>query len=161
VASRNNVKLPVSLCWQELGVGGSGSGSGSNPTLHSLSSNFRELATLALSLERQRVSNPIHIQGHRLVYSTDNDVTYNIARRGNSTLVELHRKVPVIKSLKLARGCHLEVIHVPGTSMIDQRTYGLSRGIWLTHSSQISTNITMDLFHPAPPSTLLLDWIGM
>jgi hypothetical protein len=110
-----------------------------SPSLHSFSSNFRELAVLALYLERQRVSTSTHIKGHRLLYFTDNDVTYNIVRRGSSTSVELHLKVQVIKTLELALGCCLEVIHVPGTSMIDQGTDGLSRGIWISPSSRIST----------------------
>jgi hypothetical protein len=35
-----------------------------------------------------------------------------------------------LKALELALGCCFEVIHVPGTTMITQRTDGLSRDIW-------------------------------
>jgi hypothetical protein len=126
-----------------------------SPTLHSFSSNFRELATLVLSLERQRVSSPKRLKGHRC---TDNDVAYKIGRRGISTSVELHRTMQLIKAVELALECRLEVIHVTGTSIIDKWTDGLSRVLWITPSSRISTKIAMDLFRPAPPSTLQLEW---
>jgi hypothetical protein len=129
-----------------------------SPTLHSFPSNFRELATLALSLELQRVSSPNRLKGHHLLYFTDNDVTYKIVWMGRSTSVELHHKVQVINALELALGCRLKVIHVPDTSMSDQWVFRLSRGLWITPSSRISTNIAMDLFRPVPLSTLLLEW---
>jgi hypothetical protein len=72
--------------------------------------------------------------------------------------VELQRKMRVIKAFELALGCRIEVIHAPGNSMIDQGTDGSSRGLWIIPSSRISTNITMDLFHPAPTYPLLLEW---
>jgi hypothetical protein len=42
--------------------------------------------------------------------------------------------------------------------MIDQWTDGLIRGLWITPYYRISTNTTIDIFRPAPPSTLLLGW---
>jgi hypothetical protein len=63
-------------------------------------------------------------------YFTDNEVTYNICKKGSSKTLSLHVLVQQLKALELALGCRLEVIHVPGTTMITLGTDGLSRGIW-------------------------------
>ena len=41
-----------------------------------------------------------------------------------------------IEELELELGCHLEVVHVPGTYLIMQGTDGLSRGVWLSPQRQ-------------------------
>jgi hypothetical protein len=53
-------------------------------------------------------------------YFTDNEVTYNICKKGSSKILSLHILVQQLKALKLARGCRLEVIHVTGTTMLTQ-----------------------------------------
>jgi hypothetical protein len=64
-------------------------------------------------------------------YFTYNEATYNIFEKGSSQTLSLHILVQQLKSLELALGCRLEVIHVPGTTMIiTQGTDGLSRGVW-------------------------------
>jgi hypothetical protein len=63
-------------------------------------------------------------------YFTDNEVTYNICKKGSSKTLSINLLVQQLKALELALGCRLEVIHVPGTTMITQGIDGLSRGVW-------------------------------
>jgi hypothetical protein len=70
------------------------------------------------------------LRGRMMFYFTDNEVTYNICKKGSSKNVSLHLLIQQLKALELDFGCLLEVIHVPGTTIITQGTDGLSRGIW-------------------------------
>jgi hypothetical protein len=137
-----------------LGVswgGGSGSGSGGtfewvdsgkgvlpkmedwmgawNGSIHSFTSNWRELQTVVETFKREEVVFN-KLRGRMVFYFTDNEFTYNICNKRSSKTLSLHILVQQLKALELARGCRLEVIHVPGTTMITQGTDGLSRGIW-------------------------------
>jgi len=58
------------------------------------------------------------------------------------------------------QACHLEVVHAPGTLMIEQGTDGLSRGIWLSPSRQ-SKEVNQRLFEPVPYSKELSDWASL
>jgi hypothetical protein len=90
------------------------------------------MRTLVQMLERERGLN--RVTNHTMFYFTDNLVMYYVIQGGSSTSPELHRLVLCTKLLELELGCHLEVIHVPGTLMICQGTDGLSRGLWLAPS---------------------------
>jgi hypothetical protein len=64
-----------------------------------------------------------------LFYFTDNMVTYYIVSGGSSASPELQKLICRIKYLELLLSIRLEVVHIPGLHMIDQRTDGLSHGI--------------------------------
>jgi hypothetical protein len=100
------------------------------PCVHSFSSNWKELRTLVHTLEREIGGNG-RLEGATLFYFTDNLVTYYIVSSGSSGSPELHKLLHRLKSLELTLTIRLEVVHVPGTHMIDQRTDGLSRGLRL------------------------------
>jgi hypothetical protein len=64
----------------------------------------------------------------------------------------MHLLVQKLKALELALGCRLEVIHVPGTTMITQDTYVLSRGIWVNGLNTDFKYLVVEVFLPALPS---------
>ena len=92
------------------------------------SSNWKELRTILLALERHSSSYALH--GRLVFYFTDNMVSYHILRSGSSSSPSLHGLIRDIKLLELRLECRLEVVHVPGDVMIWQGTDGLSRGLW-------------------------------
>ena len=62
-----------------------------------------------------------------------------------------------IKDLEEELGCHLDVVHVPGTLMIGQSTDGLSRGLWASaHQREVGLN--QSVFLPVPHTTSLGNW---
>ena len=124
------------------------------PVVHRFSSNWRELRTLVASLSRLS-----SVQGHQLFYFTDNMVVYDIVRKGSSSSPELHRLVQELKILELQLDCRLEVVHVPGRTMIVQGTDGQSRGLWISPLTSRHPNITGALFRAAPPSDELRAWV--
>jgi hypothetical protein len=96
-----------------------------------------------------------------LFYFTDNMVTYYIVSGGSSTSPELQKLVRRIKYLELALSIRLEVVHIPGRHMIDQRTDGLSRGIRfaggrLKRSPEAET---LRIFEAVPATSSVLQWI--
>jgi hypothetical protein len=95
-----------------------------NPQVHHFSSNWQEMRTLVQTLERERGRN--RVTNHTMFYFTDNLVMYYVIQGGSSASPELHKLALHTKLLELELGCHLEVIHVPGTLMIRQGTDGLS-----------------------------------
>jgi hypothetical protein len=92
-------------------------------------------------------------------YFTNNEVTYNISKKGSSKTLSLHILVQQLKALELALGCRLEVIHVPGTTMIAQGTDGLSRGIWANGFNTDFKYFAVEFFLPALPSLSLTKWV--
>jgi hypothetical protein len=100
------------------------------PCIHSFSSNWKELRTLVHTLEREH-EHDRHLDQAMLFYFTDNLVTYYIVSSGSSRSLELQKLLRHLRSLELELGIRLEVLHIPGTHMIDLRTDGLSRGIRL------------------------------
>jgi hypothetical protein len=91
-----------------------------NGTVYSFTSNWRELKM------EEVVSN--ELRGRMVCYFTDNEVAYNICKKDSSNILSLHMLVQQLKTLELALECHLEVIHVPGTTMITQGADGLIEG---------------------------------
>jgi hypothetical protein len=61
------------------------------------------------------------------------EATPTILSRAAPQNPDLHKLVLRIKKLQLDLQCHLEVVHVPGTTMIAEGADGLSRGVWMTH----------------------------
>jgi hypothetical protein len=98
--------------------------------VHSFTSNWRELRTLVHTLEREVGGNG-RLRGSTLFYFTDNLVTYYIVTGGSSTSPELQKLLRRLKYLELSLGIRLEVVHIPGKHMIEQRTDGLSQGLRL------------------------------
>jgi hypothetical protein len=82
---------------------------------------------------------------------TSNEVTYNICNNGSSKNLSL-------KALELSVGCRLEIIHVPGTTMITQRIEGLSRGIWENGFNTELKPFVVEFFLPAWPSLYMTKW---
>jgi hypothetical protein len=64
------------------------------------------------------------------LYLTENEVTYNICKKGSSKTLSLNLLVQQLQALELALGCRLEVTHVPGITMMTQGTDGLIRRVW-------------------------------
>ena len=88
----------------------------------------------------------------------DNTTTYHICCKGTSSSPELHRLLQDLKHLEMQLGCHLEVTHVLGTTMIQQGMNRLSWGVWISLINYQPNNVTADLFHPMPPSLYALHW---
>ena len=86
-------------------------------------------------------------------------VTYDIFRRRTSTSTPLWTLFLRIKLLELEPRCHIQVIHIPGTTMIDQCTDGLSRGEDIKILASHTNNGLMPfLWRAAPGSPATLDW---
>ena len=122
------------------------------------SSNWKELRTILLALERHSSSNAL--RGLLVFYFTDNMVSYHILRSGSSTNPDLNSLIRYITLLELNMGCRLEVVHVPGDVMISQGTDYLSRGLWASqeHLRLPPEEETSRLFRalPSPPSYSVL-----
>jgi hypothetical protein len=134
-----------------------------SPHVFHHSSNWKELRTLLKTLER--ASDNIHIRpqiaGTTFFYFTDNMVSYcHIVQSGASKSPGLHKLVLKIKKLQLDLQCHLEVVHVPGTTMIAEGTDGLSRGVWMTHlqSRPNYRQLMSEIFQEVPFSQIIADW---
>ena len=95
----------------------------------SFSSNWKELRTLLHTLEHEKKLGGERVKGRRVLYFTDNMVSYDVFRRGSSKSTPLWTLFLKINLLELELQCVLQVIHVPGTTMIEQGTAGLSRGL--------------------------------
>ena len=123
------------------------------------SSNWKELRTLLTTLENEQKNHLGRVTNRRLIYLTDNMVTYDVFRRGTSKSTPLWNLFLRIKLLELQLQCHLQVIHVPGTIMIKQGTDGLSRGVAMQPlASHPSNSLIPLLWRAAPASTTILNW---
>ncbi len=130
-----------------------------NGIVHRFSSNWKELRTLVISLQRLRKSDK-PVSGRVFWYLTDNQVTYDICRSSSSSSIELHKLVREVRLLELEMGIRVEVIHVPGVLMIRQGTDGLSRGIVMPSFARSNGVLPLlDIFRPAEPSAALLSWV--
>ena len=85
----------------------------------SFSSNWKELRTLLFTLEHEKHLGGSRVKGRRLLYFTDNMVSYDVFRRGTSSSTPLWTLFLKIKLLELELQCEVQVIHVPGTIMIE------------------------------------------
>ena len=126
----------------------------------SCSSNWKEMRTLLRTLEHESNLKKNRVQGRRLLYFTDNMVTYDVFRKGSSKSLPLWTLLLKIKLLELKLQCVLQVIHVPGTTMISQGTDGLSRGIDMqVLGSHRSNSLIPLLCRPALPTSEILHWV--
>jgi hypothetical protein len=128
-----------------------------NGTVHSFTSNWREIRTVVETLKREEVVFN-KLRGRTVFYFTENEVTYNICNKGSSKTLSLHLLVQQLKALKLALGYRQEFIHVPGTTMITQGTYGLSREIWVNCFNTDFESFAVGFFLPAFTSLSLIKW---
>jgi hypothetical protein len=125
-----------------------------NGAIHSFGSNWRELRTVVETLTREEaIFN--NLRGRMVFYFTDNEVTYNICKKGSSKTPSLHLFVQQLKYLELVLGCRLEVIHVPGTTMITQGGDGLIRELWANGFNTDFKSFAVEIFLPALPSLSL------
>jgi hypothetical protein len=99
-----------------------------------------------------------NLRGRMVFYFMYNEVTYNICKKGSSKTLFLHLLVQQLKALEIAVGCRLEVIHVPGTTMITQGTDGLSRGIWANGLNTYFKSFAVEVFLPDLPYVPLNKW---
>ena len=88
---------------------------------------------------------------------TDNLVSYYVINGGCSRVPTLHELVMEIKALEIELGFHLEVVHVPGTLMIEQGTDGLSRGLWLA-AERRPADVNQQLFNAIKITDPLMEW---
>ena len=103
-----------------------------NTHVSARSSNWRELNTLRLTLERETQRQTSRFKNAIVFYFTDNTVTYHVVTSGAAKEAHLQVTVHAIKQLELELECQLIVIHVPGYLLIRQGTDGLSRGVWIS-----------------------------
>lgn len=122
------------------------------------SSNYKELRTL-LEFFLRVAPSELPFRHRRLFYFTDNTTTYDVVRRGGSRSPGLHQLVREIKAQELLHSTMLEVVHVPGTTMIGQGTDGLSRGLWITSLNRDPTFSVSSLFLPVSYTPELNLWI--
>ena len=100
--------------------------------VHSFSSNWRELKTLHLTLQRESQREDSRSHNTTFFYFTDNLVTYYVVNNGSARNPRLQALIYQIKTLEHHLGCFLEVVHIPGTTIIQQGSDDLSRGLWLS-----------------------------
>jgi hypothetical protein len=126
---------------------------------HSFSSNWRELRTVVFTLERE-VGGCGRLHGSTLFYFTDNLVTYYVVSGGSSRSPEIQRLLRRLKYLEMALAIRLEVVHIPGSHMIDQGADGLSRGLRFTggHPMRPPHAETQRIFEGVPVTSATLQW---
>jgi hypothetical protein len=90
------------------------------------SSNYRELRNLVESLEE--ISEESELSGTEVYFFTDNSTAENAYFKGSSTSEHLHQLVTRLRTLEMAKGCKIILVHVSGERMKWQGTDGLSRG---------------------------------
>ena len=129
------------------------------PFIFSCSSNWKELKTLLLTLQRLASNAPDEVRGATLFYFTDNSTTYYVCASGSSRSPGLHDLVEQIRRYELLLECQLQVVHVPGVLLIMQGTDGLSRGIWASdlQTTCDQSTLTAGIFAPLPRQTQLED----
>ena len=124
------------------------------------SSNWKEMRTLDLTLERAQLQNPGAMVNTTFFYFTDNLVTYFAVTAGASRSPGLQALVKSVKAWEEALGCILEPIHVPGTTIIEEGSDDLSHGIWSTplHERADHAVILSKIFAPVPFSPDVSNW---
>jgi hypothetical protein len=78
--------------------------------------------------------------------------------KGSSKTLTLQLLVQKLKALNLAFWCRLEVIHVPGTTMITHGTDGLSIGICANGLNTDLKSFPVEIFLPALPYMSSTNW---
>ena len=120
------------------------------------SSNWKEARTVLESLLQEEARG--RLRGRVVFYFTDNLVSYYVINHGSSRSPSLQELVQEIKESCFRQGCHLEIVHVPGTMVITQGTDGLSRGIWLAPERR-PKDINQRIFEAVPFSMPLGQWV--
>jgi hypothetical protein len=130
-----------------------------HPVVFRFSSNWKELATLLLTMQQLKLEPRDAVEGTTVFYFTDNFAVYWIAQSGSTPSPLLHNLIEEIKLLEIQLGCLLQVVHVPGVVMIRQGTDGLSRGVWATpYQGQLDQRILVaSVFAPLVPDFALLE----
>jgi hypothetical protein len=95
-----------------------------SPRVYRFSSNWKEACTLYATLQRARDQHQHDLRGVTFFYFTDNMTTYYTVSSGSSTSPGIHSLVDDIKKLEIELEIVLEVIHVPGTTIITEGTDG-------------------------------------
>jgi hypothetical protein len=131
-----------------------------SPRVYRYSSNWKEARTLLATLQRAQDQNLHDIRGVTFFYFTDNMTTYYTVTSGLSASPGIHSLVDEIKRLEIELGIVLEVIHVPGTTIITEGTDGLSRRIWSTPLNQRPDRhiLLAEIFAPISFTTDVGDW---
>ena len=168
----------MNICWGD----GSGTGTGGtsqsfcndfsfpvtqwkgswNISVHSFSSNWKELRTILHALQRLTTTSHIKdIQNTLSFIFTDNLVSYWILSSGRSKIPALHQLVLRILHLTSKYGIHLVIIWVPGELMIEEGSDGLSRDLWISPSrtTLLSRDHIRHLFCSAPHGPQVKLWI--
>ena len=131
-----------------------------SPQVTTFSSNWKEMRTLCQSLANEKMKGGTRVRNRRLLYFTDNMVTYDVFRRGSSKSTPLWKLFLQIKLLEIELNCLVQVIHVPGTTMILQGTDGLSRGVDMQSLGSYKSNSLVPLLWRAAPATpTILTWV--
>ena len=87
------------------------------------------MRTLLATLDIEKENGLNRVTNRRLLYFTNNIVTYDVFHRGTSKYNTLWKLFSRIKLLELELQCLVEAIHVPGIIIISQGMDGLSRGV--------------------------------
>jgi hypothetical protein len=132
-----------------------------SPRVYSFTSNWKEMRTLLATLERAKAQRRQDISGVTVFYFTDNTTTCFAVTSGSSTAPSLHDMVEKIKQLELELDIILEVVHLPGTTIITEGTDGLSRGIWILslHNKPNRCELLAEIFAPVPFTPDLGKWV--
>jgi hypothetical protein len=131
-----------------------------HPRLFHFSANWKEMLTLIAMLERAKEQKRTDIRGTTCFYFTDSMTVYCAMTKGSSTSPGLHDMVERIKKLEIKLGINLEIIHVPGTTIITERTDRLSRGIWVSalHPRPTQERLLSEIVPPVAHSSQLVSW---
>ena len=117
------------------------------------------MRTLLTTLEIEKNNGLCRVTNCRLLYVTDDLVTYDVFRSRTSRSTPLWKLFIQIKLLELELRYQLIVIHFLGTIMMRQGTDGLSRGVYMqTLASHTSNGFIPLLWRDAPESSTILDW---
>jgi hypothetical protein len=131
-----------------------------SPRVYHFSSNWKEMRTLLATLEQAKATRRTDIANVTFFYFTGNIVTYFAVTAGSSRSPGLHSMVEEIKKLEIELGITLEAVHVPSTTIIEERTDGLSRGVWSSalHQRHDRLAILTEIFAPVPYTAAVLAW---
>ena len=121
--------------------------------------NFKELKNLVDMVDKETKAG--RLQNCEFFLFTDNSTAESCFYRGSSKSRHLHALVLALRTLEMAHGMTIHVIHVSGKRMIAQGTDGCSRGSLMEGvMAGRDMLVFVDLAHTAierhPP---LLDWV--
>jgi hypothetical protein len=91
-----------------------------------MSSNFRELSNLVVTLEQGMETGQLHLT--EVWIFTDNSVSESVFWHGHSSSPQLSSLILRLWQVEMSGKVHIHMVHVPGTQMFEQGTDGLSHG---------------------------------